>query len=497
MGRPARGRKDLVELDRRAEHDQIVGSVREPLDVPPEADEQQRVAGLELLLEQAVAMHRPAAPQADHGQAVVAPHARLEHGQADQPGLGRHQSLDHAELLRAVGQVAAGPDQRQRLERIFLPQRLDLEIGRADVDQQDVAGPQLGARLGPDDLGPEAVAALDRQEVHAARTQGELPERLSHQGRARRHARAVLPSGQPILFDPVAQGRPARARAVRVGRRREPAPREQHVDDAENQHRHAEGRHAEEVEARRALAHELGIDHEVRCRRDQRQHAADQRREAQRHHQPARRRAGVLREAQHHRDEDRDDRGRAHHRAEPGHSQHQQHQQAGLAAARPRVQPVAEAPGHAGANQALADHEQGRDQDHVRIAEAREGLLHGDDAAQRQRRDHDQRHHVHAWPVDHEHHDRCREQQQDDGEIEAHQDRSGRKRSATGAPLPTALSRGPRAGPAGTRPQAAGSTPRTAPRCTAASARSPCRRRSPSGISARRSRSSRSRRSRA
>ena len=72
--------------------------------------------------------------------------------------------------------------------------------------------------------------------------------------------------------------------------------------------RQPERREAEELEARRALAGQLRVDHEVGRGGDQRQHAADQCREAQRHHQPARRRAGVLRDAQHDRDEDGDHR---------------------------------------------------------------------------------------------------------------------------------------------------------------------------------------------
>ena len=83
-------------------------------------------------------------------------------------------------------------------------------------------------------------------------------------------------------------------------------------------------------------------------------------------------------------------------------------------------EPVAEPLGHARPYQAIADDEQGSDQDDVRIAEASQRLAHADDAGEGQRRQHDQRHGVHAGLVDREHRDRGREQNEYHHKISGH-----------------------------------------------------------------------------
>ena len=85
--------------------------------------------------------------------------------------------------------------------------------------------------------------------------------------------------------------------------------------------------------------------------------------------------------------------------AQARHDQHQQDEQARLAAAGPGHQPVAEPLRDAGPHQPLADDEQQRDQHDVGVAEAGQRLVHGDDAGERQQHQHQQRHGVHARPA--------------------------------------------------------------------------------------------------
>ena len=134
----------------------------------------------------------------------------------------------------------------------------------------------------------------------------------------------------------------------------------------------------EEGEALEAGAAQFAVDHQVRRRRHQGQHAADEAGKGQRHQQAPRRDLHAVGDTQHHGNEDGHHTGGAHHRAEPGDRQHQQHQQARFAAARGAHQPVAQAVGDAGAYQAVADDEQCGDQHHARIAEAGQCLLHAE-----------------------------------------------------------------------------------------------------------------------
>jgi hypothetical protein len=107
-----------------------------------------------------------------------------------------------------------------------------------------------------------------------------------------------------------------------------------------------------------------------------------------------------------------------------------------FAAARSGRQPVAEPPGHARAHQAVADHEQGRDEHDVGVAEAGQRLARGehfptrggqqprdapgDHAREGQRREHDQRHGIHARLVDREHGDGGGKQNQNHRKFGAH-----------------------------------------------------------------------------
>ena len=95
-------------------------------------------------------------------------------------------------------------------------------------------------------------------------------------------------------------------------------------------------------------------------------------------------------------------------------------EQPGLTAASLLDKPVAEPLGYTRPHQAIADHEQGSDQDDVGIAEASQRLAHADHAGEGQRRQHDQRHGVHAGLVDREHRDRGREQNEYHHKISRH-----------------------------------------------------------------------------
>ena len=156
---------------------------------------------------------------------------------------------------------------------------------------------------------------------------------LIGQDRAGQHAQASLALVEPVISREIGQGVSRfHGRAVLVGA--EPAPRQQHVANPEQQDRQADGREVEEGEALEAGAAQFAVDHQVRRRRHQGQHAADEAGKGQRHQQAPRRDLHAVGDTQHHGNEDGHHAGGAHHRAEPGDRQHQQHQQARFAAAR-------------------------------------------------------------------------------------------------------------------------------------------------------------------
>jgi hypothetical protein len=214
----------------------------------------------------------------------------------------------------------------------------------------------------------------------------------------------MLAPVQTIFLDPFGKTRPPTS-LVRSGRA-EQSPRAQHVERADTGHGETEGREAEEGEALMAVPDQLALDDEVGRGGDEGHHAADQRCNAERHHQPAWRDPGIVGNTQHHRDEDGDDCGRAHHRTDRGDDEHQQDYQSRLAVPGMADEEVAEHAGDAGPHQRFADHEHARDHHDVRIAEARERLLDADHTRQRQSGHHHERDHVHSWPVHREHDDR-------------------------------------------------------------------------------------------
>jgi hypothetical protein len=203
--------------------------------------------------------------------------------------------------------------------------------------------------------------------------------------------------------------------------------REKHIEDAECEQRQPERGKAEETEPLRTLPDQFGVHDQIGRRCHQCQHPADQRGETQRHHKPAWRHATILRDAQHHRDENGDHSGGTHQGAEATYDRHQQDEQAVLTAAGLRVEPIAEPSRDAGPDQTFADDEQRGDQYNRWIGKPSQRFVHGNDAGEGYRNHHEERDCVHAGPADDEHHDCGREHKQDEGEIEVHQDlfRSG------------------------------------------------------------------------
>ena len=89
-------------------------------------------------------------------------------------------------------------------------------------------------------------------------------------------------------------------------------------------------------------------------------------------------------------------------------------------AARRLADPVPDAARDAGSDEALPDDEKCCDQYDARIGEAGKRLRHGQDAGEGQQHNHQQSDRVHARAVGHEHHDRGREQEQDEKKLSVH-----------------------------------------------------------------------------
>ena len=167
-------------------------------------------------------------------------------------------------------------------------------------------------------------------------------------------------------------------------------------------------------------AREFAVNHHVRRCADQRQHAADESGESKRHHQPGWRNVDAPGNAQGHRNEQGDDPGRTHDRTQAGDGQHEQHEQPCFAASGSRQQPVADTVGDAGADQRLANDEEGCDQDDARLTEAGQRLGGSERAGEHQREQRHDRHRVHAWLVHDEGDDAGGEQKKDQEGVGVH-----------------------------------------------------------------------------
>ena len=204
-----------------------------------------------------------------------------------------------------------------------------------------------------------------------------------------------------------------RTRWLRIAAAIQPAARDEHVADARGEDDGAERRETEKAETSEARVFERAVRHEIRRRADEREHPADQPRKTQRHHQPSRRELLPLGHEQHHRDEDRDDAGRTHDRAQPRDGEHQQGEQPPFAARRAAQQEIADPIREPRAHEPFADDEERGDEHDIRIAESRERLRHRQHARERQRDHREQRDHIHARLVRDEQRDARPEQTED------------------------------------------------------------------------------------
>ncbi len=418
--RLAQGRRHLVDLRRQAEHQEIAVASLQLADRLPGADHQQGIAQAQLLFQHAVGERFVVATQADHVEPVLRTEAQFQDALAEQGGVRRQSHLGHADLPRLVDEVAGAERQAHQVQLGAAPVHV-LRRGE-DVQQQHVARLQLGAAADLDHLAVELAYPLQADHVGAqAGAQLQFFQGAADQRRAELDLQAPLAAGQAIVADQVAQGPPCLRRAdFRRAGGVQPVAREQHVGHADGEHHQAYRGEGEEAEAGMTLARQLAVDHHVRWRGDQGHHAADQSGEGQRHHQPARRDLQLGGDAQDHRDEDRHHPGGTHHRAQPGHRQHQQYQQARFAAAGAGDQPVADLVGHPGTHQAFADHEQRGDQYHAGIAEAGQGFVEGKGSADAEGHDHQQGDHVQAQAVVDEEDDGGGEQADHPEQFEVH-----------------------------------------------------------------------------
>jgi hypothetical protein len=107
MWRQLRRRKDFLQFDRHVQDDHGLCMGLELPDLGPKADQQERVSDFQPLLRQVARDDLVAVPQSDDGEAVLGAKPGLAHGLADQRGFGRQDDLRRADLLRAIGKVAA------------------------------------------------------------------------------------------------------------------------------------------------------------------------------------------------------------------------------------------------------------------------------------------------------------------------------------------------------------------------------------------------------
>ena len=143
------GRQDLVQLGRRVQHDQIGAFALESLDVRPEADQEQRVADLQLLLEQAVADAPTgrAAGRSPSGRSPRGPAPRARSGRSASTRPGRWPRPCRGPATRSVRYrppAASGMVSSAILLRAAPRSR---RPACPHVEEQDVAG--LRARSAP------------------------------------------------------------------------------------------------------------------------------------------------------------------------------------------------------------------------------------------------------------------------------------------------------------------------------------------------------------
>jgi hypothetical protein len=259
--------------------------------------------------------------------------------------------------------------------------------------------------------GPPAPLDLEHVDAVPGAERG-LGQGLPDQRRARLHLRALQ---GVVELEALPQLGLARGVVLVGGGGRgqeDPARRrQQHHGDGEDQQ--PDGGDGEEPEAGARRLRQGVRRHEVRRRPDEGQQAAELRREGHGQQQPRRRQGRAPRQRQHDGDHHRHRARRAHQGAEEGGQEHRRHDGEGLAP--PHA--AGRSPGQAGRGarrpQPLADDEERRQDHHHGAREAREGLLDGQGAAQREDEEGGQGHEIDADPVGHE---------EDDGDQEGSED---------------------------------------------------------------------------
>ena len=309
MRRPLRCGKNFLQFYRHVQYDHVVHVGLEILNVGPEADQKENISNLQPFLQQVVHDHFVAVPQPDDGEAVFGANPGLEHGLADQRGFGRQDDLRRADLLRAVDKIVSDLAERPRLELQGLPQLVDAVVRDVHIGEQYIVCLQFRLRGWTEHLGRKPRPTLDGEKVHARRAKRQFVEALSDKRRASAYAAALFAIGEAVLLDPPLKARAAVRRSRQASLGGQQAAREKHIDDAEGEYRQSERGKAEKTKSLRTLSDQFGIHHQIGRRRHQCQHSADQRGETQRHHKPAWLRAAILRDAQHHRDENGDNSG--------------------------------------------------------------------------------------------------------------------------------------------------------------------------------------------
>ena len=274
------------------------------MNVAPGSGHQQGIGGLEFLVHQHALQRLALAAQADHVEFVLRTKAQFLDGLARQLRLRRQRHFGKAQFMGVQAEIRMR--QRHGLEAQGLVTAEQADGGAGDIHQQHVARFQQGIAVGHQQQGAQALAALDGDDVDAMiTTQLQFVEYLIGQGRVGAYLQAPFALAQAIALGQIGQGQAWRLASFTSVHAYQPTPGDQHVADAEQQHRQANGGEIKKAKTIQAGAAQFGMHHQVWWCGDQRQHAADQAGEGQWHHQSRRGDAQARSYTEHHGDEDR------------------------------------------------------------------------------------------------------------------------------------------------------------------------------------------------
>ena len=184
--------------------------------------------------------------ETDCRQTELGAQPSFDHGFADELGCCGDDRFGHADLLRPVGEIRAAQWQRLQCHRGL--ECLELADRARQINQQNVSGQQFRPGRGRQNFRPEPLAALDRENVGAGgAAKVQFLQLLAGQRRPAGNPHAPFAVGQVILLYPGGEAHAIRGLALAVGR--QPSPREDHVDDPENENRDAKRREGEEAES--------------------------------------------------------------------------------------------------------------------------------------------------------------------------------------------------------------------------------------------------------